>query len=748
MLIQSEAMKLHPHHSSALAGSPVTLALRSSDANGFCSGRPAFRALTRAAATFSLAAVMTVAAGPSAASAAEGSPPKAAVPPAHPNGPQAAADDMAKLKPASGVEATLFACEPMLVNPADMDVDERGRVWVTEGANYRSTFQKWGILRPGGDRIVVLEDTNNDHKADRSTVFYQDLTINTALGICVLGNKVIVSSSPYVFVLTDTDGDTKADKRELLFEDTSKGDHDHCTHAFVFGPDGKLYFNFGNEVRELRRPKGGTLALALNGPVPKHESETVIDLAGNPVKTTGQPYRQGMAFRCNLDGSAVESIGWNFRNNYELAVDSFGTVWQSDNDDDGNRGVRINYVMEFGNYGFTDELTGAGWSTAWKKAQSKGVKDEERPKYHWHLSDPGVVPNLLQTGNGSPTGLCIYEGTLLPEPFRNQMLHCDAGPRVVRAYPVKEQGAGYSATMENLLTSDDAWYRPADVCVAPDGSVYIADWHDAGVGGHNMADRTLETMTGRIYRVTAKGTKGVAPKLDLTTAAGCVAALQSPNHATRYLAWTKLQSLGRTAEKELGRLWKDKDADPRQRARAVQLLARIPGREKRYVNQALEEKDANLRIVGLRMARALKMDVVPIVKSLAKDTSPQVRRECLLALRHHPSPEAPKLWTTLASQYDGKDRWYLEALGIAMDRQHDKFFGAWLATVGDGWNTPAGREIVWRSRSTKAPALLAKVITDKATSTADKERFMRALDFIKGPEKDAALVEISTSLLN
>ncbi len=670
--------------------------------------------------------------------------PKPSPPPAHPNGPGAAAADVAKLTAGTGLEAALFASEPMVVNPADMDVDERGRVWITEGANYRSTFQKWGILRPGGDRIVILEDTNRDGKADRQTVFYQDMTINTALGLCVLGNKAIVSCSPNVFVLTDTDGDGKADQRELLFEETSKGDHDHCLHAFVFGPDGRLYFNFGNEVRELRRPKGGLLALPLNGPVPAHESEPVIDLAGNPVKGAGQPYRQGMALRCKLDGSEVETIGWNFRNNYELAVDSFGTVWQSDNDDDGNRGVRINFVMEFGNYGYTDELTGAGWSAAWKKAQTKGAKEEERSNYHWHLSDPGVVPNLLQTGNGSPTGICIYEGNLLPEAFRNQVLHCDAGPRVVRAYPVKESGAGYSATIENLLTSGDGWYRPSDVCVAPDGSVFIADWHDAGVGGHNMADRALETMTGRIYHVQPKGVKPSAPKLDLSSAAGAVAALQSPNQATRYLAWTKLNAMKEQAEPELINLWRGSDG--RQRARALQLLARIPGREKDYVGKALQDSDPNLRIAGLRLARALKMDVIPALKTLAKDPSAQVRRECAIALRHNPSPEAPAIWTSLASQYDGKDRWYLEALGIGMDRQSDRFFNAWLDSVGDRWNTPAGRDIVWRARSNKAPALLAKLVLDKATPAVEKERYLRALDFIRGPAKDAALVEISTSL--
>jgi len=671
-------------------------------------------------------------------------------PPAHPNGPAAAAEDMAKMTAAAGLEATLFASEPMVVNPADMDVDERGRVWITEGANYRLAMHKdWGIIRPGGDRIVILEDSNRDGKADKLTVFYQDMTVNTALGICVLGNKAIVSASPYVFVLTDTDGDGKADKREVLFQDSVKNDHDHSTHAFVFGPDGKLYFNHGNEVKELRRPKGGIKSVPLNGPVPQFESETVVDLAGNPVntslKTNAPPYRQGMAFRCNLDGSEFETLGWNFRNNYELAVDSFGTIWQSDNDDDGNRGVRINFVMEFGNYGYTDEMTGASWGAGWKQAQAKGASEEERPFYHFHQYDPGVVPNLLQTGNGSPTGIAIYEGKLLPEVFRNQIVHCDAGPRVERAYPVKNSGAGYSATIENILTSSDSWYRPSDVCVGPDGALYIADWNDAGVGGHNMADRKLETMTGRVYRVAPKGFKADKPDYKVNSAKNAVAALQSPNQATRYLAWTALNKMQGKAEKELLKLWNGSDA--RMRARALQLLARTKGSEKKYVEAALADKDSDIRITGLRIARSLKMDLIPYVKQLAKDPSAQVRRECLIALRHNQSPDATKLWVTLAAQHDGKDRWYLEALGIAMDQQENKFFDAWLAQVGDQWNTPAGRDVVWRSRANKAPALLAKIITDKSTSAKEKDHFMRSLDFIKGPEKDAALVEISTAAL-
>jgi len=646
----------------------------------------------------------------------------------HTFGPQAAQSDTAKLVVAEGLRATLFASEPMMVNPCDMDVDERGRVWITEGANYR----KWSNppLRPEGDRIMVLEDTVGDGLADKSTVFYQGNDVNSALGICVLGNKVIVSSAPNVFVFTDEDGDGKADKKEILFTGIKGVQHDHAVHAFVFGPDGKLYFNMGNAGEDIRDKDG----------------KPIVDVDGNTVNAKAKPYRQGLVFRCNIDGSEFEVLGHNFRNNYEVCVDSFGTLWQSDNDDDGNRGVRINYVMEHGNFGYTDEATGASWGTGWSKAKAKGVSEDEKPYYHWHQYDPGVVPNLLQTGNGSPTGICIYEGNLLPAVFRNQIIHCDAGPKVVRAYPVKKDGAGYSATITNVVTSPDNWFRPSDVCVAPDGSLVVADWNDAGVGGHNMADRELEAMTGRVYRIAPPGSKYSVPRLDFTTPAGCVAALQSPNQATRFLAWSALHKMQGSSEKELLKLFKSDRAQ--MRARAIQLLARIKGSEKKYVEMALKDSDSDIRIVGLRTARLLKMDAIGYVKRLAKDGSAQVRRECAIALRHSDSTEAPALWTTLARQYDGKDRWYLEALGIGADKQEDKFFSAWLTQVGDKWNTPAGREIVWRSRSTKAPPLLAKLITDKNTDAKQREHYLRALDFIKGSEREAALAEIAASALN
>src|SRR6266498_6143189 len=116
-----------------------------------------------------------------------------------------------------GLEVRTVATEPMLKNPTNIDVDERGRIWVTEAYNYRPAING-NPTNPKGDRIMILEDTNGDGKADSAKVFYQGPEINAPLGVCVLGNKVLISQSPYVWIFYDDNGDDKADRKEILFE--------------------------------------------------------------------------------------------------------------------------------------------------------------------------------------------------------------------------------------------------------------------------------------------------------------------------------------------------------------------------------------------------------------------------------------------------------------------------------------------------------------------------------------------------
>jgi putative membrane-bound dehydrogenase-like protein len=612
---------------------------------------------------------------------------------------------------AEGLEVTPFATEPMLKNPTNIDVDERGRVWVTEAYNYRPAING-NPVNEAGDRIVILEDTNGDGKADTSKVYYQGPEINAPLGVCVLGNKVIVCQSPYVWIFHDDNGDDKADRKEILFEGIGGEQHDHAIHAFTFGPDGKLYFNFGNEGKLLKDKNG----------------KPVLDQDGEEIGP--RKYKQGMVFRCDTNGTHVECLGQNFRNPYEVAVDSYGTLWQSDNDDDGNRGVRINYVMEYGNYGYKDEMTGAGW---W---DNRTNLEDSIPYRHWHLNDPGVVPNLLQTGSGSPTGILVYEGSLLPAKFHNQIIHSDAGPNVVRSYPVQKNGAGYSAEVINILKGEkDQWFRPSDVCVAPDGSLIVADWYDVGVGGHQAGDQ----VRGRIYRVAPKGSAFAIKKEDYSTAAGAVAALQNPNLSVRYHAFTTLLSMGNNAVPELEKLWSS--GDSRMRARAFWALVKISGdNADKYIQQGLKDSDADIRITALRAAREQNKNVIDAIRQLSSDPEVQVRRECIIALHHNKANEAPALWAKLAEQYDGKDRWYLEALGIGADRQWDAYLNAYIAAVKDPLQNTAGRDIIWRARNEASVPYLAKIASDASVSLKDRLKYFRAFDFHTGPSKSPVLL--------
>ncbi len=618
---------------------------------------------------------------------------------------------LASMEVADGLQLSLFASEPMLTNPTNMAIDAKGRIWICEGTNYRSFANPEISYDNKGDRILILEDTNGDGKADTQKVFYQGQDINAALGIVVLGNKVIVSDSPNVLVFTDEDGDDVPDSKEVLFSGIKGVDHDHGVHAFVFGPDGRLYFNQGNMGERLLDKDGNT----------------VVDIYGNKIDAEGPQYQEGMAFRMEEDGSDVEVLGDNFRNPYELAVDSYGGLWQSDNDDDGNRGTRINFVMEYGNYGYKDLLTRQNWRerrTGW---------NDEIPKRHWHLNDPGTVPNLLQTGSGSPCGILVYEDNLLPQKYHNQLIHAEPGHNVVRSYILDEEGAGYGAKIENLVKSKDDWFRPDDVTVAPDGSLFISDWYDGGVGGHKAED----IERGRIYRLAPE--ENYKPtKLDLTTGEGAAKGLLSDNMDVFYRSWHTLHALGEKAEPFL----KDLIAKGgTAKARALWLGAKIPSKTNDYIQSALSDTDEKYRAQGVRMARYLaKGTIEGYLEKVAKDDSPQVRREAAIALAHLGTPKAAELWATLAQAYEVGDRWYLEALGIGSDNYPDLYFKAWKDKVGTDWMNERGKDIVWRTRASESVPMLAEMIRNDEVSEKELPSYFRAFNFKENPEKNEILL--------
>ena len=144
------------------------------------------------------------------------------------------------------LEVTLWAQSPLLKNPTNMDIDAQGRIWVTEGVNYR----RHATRDPKGDRVVILEDTDKDGRADKSTVFVQEPTLVAPLGMSVIDNQIIVSNAPDLIAYTDVNRDLKfdasVDKREVLLTGFDGRNHDHALHSVTVGPDGRWYFSQGN----------------------------------------------------------------------------------------------------------------------------------------------------------------------------------------------------------------------------------------------------------------------------------------------------------------------------------------------------------------------------------------------------------------------------------------------------------------------------------------------------------------------
>lgn len=532
----------------------------------------------------------------------------------------------AQLKPAEtvqsfnvpeGFEISLFASEPMISNPIAVDVDTYGRVWVTEGVDYRRAKKN-----PPVDKIKVLEDTDGDGRADKVTVFTSDL--NAAMGICVAGSKIYVPESPNLYVYEDKDGDLKPDgPRQTLLTGFGGFNHDHGVHSQVFGPDHKLYMTNGDTGFDVTGPDGSHIQ-----------------------------FQWGGMIRCEADGSQLDAFAVNFRNPVELAVDSFGHVWCSDNDNDGLKSVRICWILEGGNYGWFG-----------RPENIRNPDGSFDPIHHWRADKPGFVPYVLITGFGSPCGMTFQEGSAFGPQYRGTLFHCDAGPQEIRSYsPKKLSGVGFGAGIENIVTSPDRYFRPIDICTAPDGSMFATDWYDGGVGGHAYNDPSR----GRIYCITPTdksqlGRKEKAGPYD--NDADALQALASPNLATQFLARERLLESGEKAIPALTQLAGDEDAIIK--ARALWLLDRIGGDGRDVVRQQLQSDDPAFRALAVRILRRRLPETEMQLLALADDPSSEVLGELLVAIPHMQSERATKTLVKLFDRYDGSDRFLLEALHIA-----------------------------------------------------------------------------------
>ena len=612
-----------------------------------------------------------------------------------------------------GLVVSLWAESPLLFNPTALDVDARGRLWVTEAVNYRT----WDGRNPGrrhesGDRVVILEDTDGDGRADSSTVFAQDAELVAPLGICVLGSDVYVSCSPSIFRYRDLDGDDAADEREVFLTGFGGFDHDHGVHSLVAHADGYLYGAVGNAgPHVVTDASGWTLR---SGSLYDGGGPEGADNKPGLVSDDGRVWTGGLIFRVKPDGTGLRVMAHNFRNQYEVALDSFGNMYTADNDDDGNGGCRTLWVLPGGNYGFFS----ADGSRSWQADRRPG---QDNPTAHWHREDPGVVPNGTINGPGGPTGVAVYEGELLARWIDGAVLNCDAGAGVVYAHRPRVEGAGIVLDPGELLRSKgdergSRWFRPSDVVVGVDGAVYVADWFDPGVGGHAAGDGEAY---GRILRIAPAGGERAEPT-----------GIRSPAVNVRT---TDLWERWMTSE------FHPLSPSPRERARGLQRLAvegewaavlRRVGREAEpdFRVRAAAVRSLDDRLSSWFLEQASKRRDVPFVETAVAallGSLEEIRDDWLLRV---------------ARAFDPSDRIAVEAAGLAF-----RGFEAdvWHLLVDEldqdqgpvDWNDRLVA-LAWRLHPPRAvPALAARAGTQELP-IEERRRMLDALAFV--PTREAA----------
>jgi len=644
-----------------------------------------------------------------------------------------------------GLEVTVWAKSPLFFNPTNIDIDKDGRIWVAEGVRYRKEFGR----QPEGDRIVVVEDSDNDGVADKSHTFVQEPLLVAPLGVAVIDNQIVVSQPPHLIVYTDENRDLKfdpaIDKREILLTGFMGQNHDHSLHSVTVGPDGKWYFNSGNCGAMFTDKSGKTFRICGDyqpKPIGLFEfPHQASEVAGKP-SDDGHIYVGGFTVRMNPDGTNAEIIGHNYRNSYEQSITSLGDVFQNDNDDP--PACRVSWVMEYANFGFCSLDGQRSWRADVRPGQTTAVAE-------WRQDDPGSTPAGDVYGGGSPTGNVFYENGALGEPWEGTFFACEPGRNVVFAYqPRLKEGAGFEMVRSDFVTSNPTkafagsdflggsesvraeemtLFRPSDIAVGPDGALYISDWYDGRVGGHQTLD---DSLSGTIYRIAPKGFKSIIPKLDLTTTENQIEALKSPAVNVRSLGFNALKSRGRASLDAVATLLDDKN--PYLKGRAIHLLYQLGISGPRRAGYPESHAEPEMRIAAFRAMRRAGLDWTGSAIQMAHDEHPAVRREVALAMRDQPFDFARDILIAIAKGYDAKDRSYLEAFGTGATGKEDEIYATVKKEMGTDdprrWSD-AFADIAWRLH----PAMAVEDFGVRARADdvdfPQQKKAMDAIAFIK-----------------
>ena len=522
-------------------------------------------------------------------------------------------DALNAIKVAPGYKIEQFASEtefPDLAKPVQMTFDNKGRLWVVCMPSY--PHYKPGDPKPN-DKIIILEDTDKDGKADKETVFASGLHV--PVGMEIAHNGVYISQGTNLVFLQDTDGDDHADKKEVILSGFDDHDTHHEISAFVTDESGAIYMGEGVFLH------------------------TNVETPYGTVRATNGGFMRYNPARKHLERVAQLSIP----NPWGIAFDKWGQNFFAE-----TSGPDVRWMMP----GTTKNRYGQTGHKSFTLIEEK------------HLVRP-------------TSGLEFIYSRHFPDEVQGDFLiNNTIGFLGMKQHQLTDKGTGYSFKhRQDLIVGEDRNFRPVDMEIAPDGSLYVIDWHNILIGHmqHNARDPLRDHSHGRVYRITYPSRPLVTPaKVDGASIDQLLENLKLPEYRTRYRVRRELR--GRNAADVLPRVraWAAKldKKDANYEHHLLEALWVTWGMNKvdqGLLNQLLNAKDYHARAAAVRVLRYTGHQVpnqASLLTKAAQDEHGRVRMESFVAASWLPKEKANPIFD--AARLKPLDEWMDKPFEIAV----------------------------------------------------------------------------------